>query len=440
MNRPLGRSRRPHVPGRAGADEQARARHLDTRRTFPPLPPRAEPGGGFALTWWGNAWVDALEDSALDQGRLARGRAYADRGHVDAITVTPGRVVAYVHGSRPRPYRAELRLRTLSEEAWDRFLDTAASRPEHLASLLDKDVPHALAAAADLLPTVDDLTPECTCPDRGDPCKHAAALCYQTARLLDEDPFVLFLLRGRGEQELLSALTRRGSVREAEERSKAAAAPEMDSVPAKDVSGWVPEGRQLPPLPPEFPAPTHPERPPSYPQAPDAPDPLALDLLATEAGVRAHALLTSGVDPIAGLTPWQDAVRLAAAHPGSGLTAATRALYASLSRGTGRTPNDLARAVAAWRQGGLEGLSVLEEEWDPPAGPFDRARPALLAVGHPEFRPYRNRLSTPSLQLRLGRDGWWYGYESDVGREDWWPRGEPGRDPVSTLGAVLGAG
>ncbi|MEV5612367.1 SWIM zinc finger family protein [Streptomyces sp. NPDC052225] len=426
--------RRPHIPGRARSGEQARARHLDTRRTFPPLPPRAEPGGSFALTWWGNAWVDALEDTALDQARLARGRAYADRGHVDAITVTPGRVVAYVHGSRPRPYRAELRLRTLSDADWDRFLEAAAARPDHMAALLDKDVPHALAAAVDLLPVVDDLIPECSCPDRAEPCKHAAALCYQTARLVDEDPFVLFLLRGRGEQELLADLTRRNATHAAAERTEASG-PALDTVPAREVFAAT---DRLPFLPPEFPAPAHPERPPSYPQAPGAPDPLALDLLATEAAARAHTLLTTGTDPLAGLTPWQDAVRLAAAHPGSGLTAATRALYASLSRGTGRTPGDLARAVAAWRQGGLDGLSVLEEEWDPPAGPFDRARPSLMATGHPEFRPRRNHLSTASLQLRLGRDGLWYGYESDPGREDWWPRGEPSPDPVAALDSLLG--
>ncbi|MFI7383756.1 SWIM zinc finger family protein [Streptomyces sp. NPDC049813] len=425
-----------HVPGRAGATERAQARHTDTRRTFPPLLPRAAPGVGAALTWWGNAWVEALEDTALDPARLARGRAYADRGHVDAITVTPGRVTAYVHGSRPRPYRADLRLRTLSEEEWEHFAETAAARPEHLASLLDKDVPHALAAAVDLLPAVDDLVPDCTCPDRADPCKHAAALCYQTARLVDEDPFVLFLLRGRGEQELLAALTRRNAAHTARERTTAAA-PGLDAVTARDA--FARTGR-LPQLPPEFAPPAHPGRPPSYPQAPGAPDPLALDLLATEAGMRAHALLTTGADPTGGLTPWQDAVRLAAAHPGSGLTAATRALYASLARGTGRTPADLARAVAAWRQGALAGLAVLEEEWDPPAGPFDRARPALLATGHPEFRPRRNHLSTASVQLRLGRDGWWYGYESDPGREDWWPRGEPGPDPVTALSSVLGDG
>lgn len=137
----------------------------------------------------------------------------------------------------------------------------------------------------------------------------------------------------------------------------------------------------------------------------------------------------TGHDPVAALTPWQDAVRLAAAHPGSGLTASTRALYRDLAYALDRTPSDLARAVAAWRQGGLAGLAVLEEPWDPPAGPFDRARPALLASDFPAFRPWRNRLSTRSLQLRFGRDGLWYGYESDADREDWWPRGTPTPTP-----------
>ncbi|MFF2501881.1 SWIM zinc finger family protein [Streptomyces sp. NPDC058067] len=422
----------PHTPGRAGRHVQARARHDDHRRTFPPLPPRARTADDFALTWWGNAWVDALVDTALDPARLTRGRAYADRGHVDAITVTPGRVIAYVHGSRPRPYRAEIRLRTLYDDDWERVLDTAAARPDHMAALLDKDVPHALAAVAGLLPAAGDLIPDCSCPDDGHPCKHAAALCYQTARLLDEDPFVLFLLRGRGEQELLADLTRRNEAMAAVER--AATAPALPTVTARDALA----PRMLPRLPPPFPAPAHPGRPPVYPHASGAPDPLALDLLATEAAARAHTFLTRGIDPIAGLTPWQDAVRLAAAHPGSGLAASTRALYKSLAQGTGRTATDLARAVAAWRQGGLAGLDVLEEEWDPPAGPFDRARPALIAAEFSGFRPHRNRLSTDNLQLRLGRDGLWYGYESDRGREDWWPRGTPGTDPVGALMALLG--
>ncbi|MBK3524392.1 SWIM zinc finger family protein [Streptomyces sp. MBT70] len=405
----------------------------ELRRTFPAFPAREGGGAGeaFAGTWWGNAWVGALERGALDAKRLARGRGYADQGQVDAITVTPGLVLAYVRGSRPRPYRAQVRVRTLEDADWERFLDAAADRPGHIAALLDKELPQSLAdCGVPLLPGPGDLVPRCSCPDSGHPCKHAAALCYQTARLLDADPFVLLLLRGRGEKELLDALSRRSAARAA----RAASERQPRTLPGvRAVDALAP--RQLPPLPQPLPVPPHPEQPPVYPSAPGGPDPFALDQLATDAAARAHALLATGRDPVGELSLWQDAVRLAAARPGSGLTAATRALYATLADATGRTPADLARAVAAWRQGGEAGLAVLEEPWDPPAGRFDRARPLLLAADLPAFRPWRNRLTHPRghVQLRLGRDGLWYAYESEPGREDWWPRGTPDSDPVGAL-------
>ncbi|PIM69277.1 hypothetical protein CTU88_24935 [Streptomyces sp. JV178] len=434
----------PRVPGTMAAP----SRDGELRRTFRAFPPRTSGGEAFAESWWGNAWVTALEEGALDAARLVRGRAYADKGNVDAITVTPGLVLAYVHGSRPRPYRVQVRLRTLDDDEWDRFLDTAAERPADIAALLDKELPQSLAGGATpasasggrsprgtrLLPGPGELEPHCSCPDRGHPCKHAAALCYQTARLLDEDPFVLLLLRGRGERELLDALSRRNAARAA----RAAQEQRPAALPGVRASEAL-APRTLPPLPAPLPPPPHPEQPPVYPGAPGGPDPFALDQLATDAAARAHTLLTTGRDPVAELTLWQDAVRLAAARPGSGLTATTRALYSSLAAATGRTPADLARAVAAWRQGGLEGLAVLEEPWDPPAGRFDRARPLLLAADLPAFRPWHNHLTHPlgHVQLRLGRDGLWYAYESEPGHDDWWPRGTPDLDPV---GALTGLG
>ncbi|MGV9338832.1 SWIM zinc finger family protein [Streptomyces sp. NPDC003688] len=416
----------PHVPATMATPH----RDNELRRTFPAFAPRAETDG-FAETWWGNAWVETLERGALDPKRVARGRSYADSGHVDAITVTPGQVLAYVRGSRPRPYRVQVTLPTLRDEDWERFLDAAVDRPGHIAALLDKELPHFLAdCGAPLLPGPAELNPRCNCPDSGHPCKHAAALCYQTARLLDADPFVLLLLRGRGERELLDTLSRRSAAHAA----RAAREGLTEDLPGVRATEALAE-RRLPPPPPPLPAPAHPEQPPVYPAAPGGPDPFALDQLATDAAARAHALLTTGRDPVGGLTLWQDAVRLAAARPGSGLTAATRALYATLASAAGRTPSDLARAVAAWRQGGLAGLDVLEESWNPPAGRFDRARPLLIAAGLPPFRPWHNHLTHPlgHVQLRFGRDGLWYAYESEPGQDDWWPRGTPALDPVDAL-------
>ncbi|MEU9974476.1 SWIM zinc finger family protein [Streptomyces sp. NPDC051014] len=417
----------PRLPGTMATPH----RDTELRRTFPALPAPPSPTG-LAGTWWGNAWVRALEEGALDAKRLARGRGYAERGRVDAITVTPGLVLAYVQESRPRPYRVQVRLRTFGADEWERFLEAAADRPGNIAALLDKELPQTLAeSGVSLLPGPGELEPRCSCPDFGHPCKHAAALCYQTARLLDADPFVLLLLRGRGEREVLDALTRRNAARAARERQPVP----LPGVRATEALA----PRRLPPLPSPLPVPPHPEQPPGYPGVPGGPDAFTLDQLATDAAARAHALLATGHDPVGDLTLWQDAVRLAAARPGSGLTASTRALYASLADAVGRTPGDLARAVASWRQGGPEGLAVLEEPWDPPAGRFDRARPLLLAADLPAFRPWRNHLTHPGghVQLRLGRDGLWYAYESEPGQDDWWPRGTPDPDPV---GALTGLG
>ncbi|MGI5449188.1 SWIM zinc finger family protein [Streptomyces sp. CA-243310] len=393
----------------------------DRRRTFETVPAGLE-----ATTWWGRAWVVALEERAPDAARLARGRAYAAEGHVDAVTITPGRIVAYVRGSRARPYRTELALPAFADAAWGEVLETVAADPAALAALLEREVPESLAET--VLPGPGELLARCSCPDVGrPPCKHAAALCYRAARLLDEDPFVLLLLRGRGERELLEELTRRNAAHAAREQPDAT--PDFPGVPARAAVART----ALPPLPAPMRAPAAPGLPPAYPADPAAPDPLALDQLATDAGARALALLATGEDPIAGLTLWQDAVRLASAHPTAGLTGVARTLYRDLARATGRTTTDLARGAAAWRHGGLPGLSVLDDPWDPPAGPFDRARPALLAAGRGLYRPDRNRLTAGTRQLRLGREGLWYPYESRLDDADWWPSGRPSTDPVAAL-------
>jgi hypothetical protein len=300
-----------------------------------------------------------------------------------------------------------------------------------VAALLDRDMPphlveDAAAAGVELLPGLGDLEPECDC-DAWDHCGHTAALCYQVARLLDEDPFVLLLMRGRGERALLDDL-----------QARTAAVP--DETPARpegtDAAEAFAAGDILPPLPAPPELPEEPGTPPSLdtetPPAPDV-DPTALEFLAARAAAEAHRLLAAQGDFEDVLTLAQDAVRLAAGSPEG-------AVMERLAAGSGRTPEELARAVRAWQIGGVAALDVLEEEWIPGGETLARARAALDSAWdedeRPPLRKQGNRWTVVGAahQLRLGQDGRWWPYREEDG--GWAPAGGAAQDPATALAAT----
>jgi uncharacterized Zn finger protein len=185
---------------------------------FPAFPVTTRKPGRFARTWWGNAWLQAMEDTSLDLAQLKRGRKFAYAGLVGPITVSAGRIAAQVTSDDGAVYHTVVLVDRLSDAQWRRFLDEVAAKAGHIAALLDRDMPHDLVeAAADadvsLLPGIGDLQPECDCEGWELPCTHAAALCFQAAWLLDADPFVLLLLRGLGQDDLTEELRRRAAAR-----------------------------------------------------------------------------------------------------------------------------------------------------------------------------------------------------------------------------------
>ncbi|MCX5401887.1 SWF or SNF family helicase [Streptomyces sp. NBC_00102] len=412
--------------------------HGRPERTFAALPPA--PGRAFAVSWWGKAWLKALEDTALDNAQLKAGRRLAREGRVGAVSVRPGRITAVVR-DLDAAYRSDVLVQSLGDGAWERFLDMAVERSGHVAALLDREMPphlveDASSAGVDLLPGIGDLEPECSC-EAWDHCAHSAALCYQFARLLDQDPFVLLLLRGRDERRLLEELRIRGT-----QRAEAPAPSARRGVPAAGVFAGA---GSLPALPAPPRVPPEPGTPPSLDTgtgpAPGV-DPAALEVLAADAAGRAHRMLLEALVPgherqplPVPLTPEQDAVRLAA-----GSASAPWALV-RLSTATGRRRARLDAAVLAWRLGEAAALAVLEEEWEPDASVLVRAGDELAGAwgedGAPALRRTGNRWTATELgvQLRLGRDGRWWAYRKDRGR--WVPAGPAGGDPA---GALAGAG
>ena len=66
------------------------------------------------------------------------------------------------------------------------------------------------AARVSLFPDrLGDLDTSCSCPDWANPCKHIAATHYILGERFDEDPFLLFRLRGRSQEQILQALRQR---------------------------------------------------------------------------------------------------------------------------------------------------------------------------------------------------------------------------------------
>ncbi|MEQ4300369.1 SWIM zinc finger family protein [Plantactinospora sp. B6F1] len=408
----------------------------DRIRGFPAFPPGRR--ARSSRSWWGEAWIRALEETSLDQTLLRRGRRSASAGHVGSITVSPGRIAAEVHDGVPDlPHRTRVFVEPMTDAQWSRFLDQVASRAGHIAALLDGEMPRELASSADdagiaLLPGLGDLQPECDCPEwAAAACRHAAALCYQVAWLLDADPLLLLLIRGRGAREVLAELRRRAG-------RPVAAPPE---VPTGRPGGGVPAGpvyaRPDPPLP-DPPPPVEPVLP--GPVLPDAPGIAAEVLrgLVDNAAVRAAALLGAAPDgdgPPLVLPERVDAVRLAVGAGGP--------VLARLRQAAGRTGREFGRAVRAWEYGGHTGLAVLDEPWSPPPVRLARAR-AELAAGWagddpPQPQVWRNRWTFPRhrLQLRYGPDGRWYPYR-ELTDGDWWPAGVPRVDPADALADLLG--
>ncbi len=401
----------------------------------------------FGHTWWGRAWVDALEQrAALDPNRLPRGRTYARQDRVTSLTLEPGMVVASVRGSRRLNYRTHIGVRTYGDDEWAKVVATIADKAGHTAALLDGDlepgvVDDAREAGVELLPTKGDLKPRCSCPDAAHTCKHAAAVAYLVAEALDDDPFQLFALRGRTREALLAELR--------EHRRTRVPGPATDHDPEAEALAAIAAGgpsgggvdpgelareawdRTRPPLPALPDPPAQPGSPAAWPADPPASAPFdtpGLLLLATDAARRAWDQLRGDGDSALALARDADQARRGAAGLDLG-AAAGGASQPPRSRG------DLTHRALAWRHGGEAGLAVLDEAaWRPPVATMAAARASVeeAGVSTSVLTVNNTRITGPGFQLRLSRAGAWWRFEKQRGR--WEITAPPAEAPDDLIG------
>jgi SWIM zinc finger len=98
-----------------------------------------------------------LVAESTDSMRFLRGLELMERGMVASLVIEPGRALAIVRGSSKVPYSVDV------------------------TSITSGGLPSSLS----------QLRFRCTCPDWGDPCKHAVAVTLELAERLDDDSDLL---------------------------------------------------------------------------------------------------------------------------------------------------------------------------------------------------------------------------------------------------------
>ena len=128
-------------------------------------------------------------------------------GSVCHLAIESGSVDAIVVGSAL--YTVSIRIRRIEESAW-RAIKTACAgrigsvRDLYQGRLTDQVIESVADRDTGLFPQPGEIVPSCECPDRATMCKHAAAVLSGVGSRLDDNPELLFLLRGVREVELFS--------------------------------------------------------------------------------------------------------------------------------------------------------------------------------------------------------------------------------------------
>lgn len=229
---------RPHGNGHHKKHERSNRRVRRVR------PEHHEEGAleaiGQAENWWANRWLAVLHRFGW-RGRILNGKRYAEEGRVVAFALESGRIRARVQGSRLDPYEVTIALKPLPDMDWDLIVDIMSCQALFTAQLLAGEMPQDVeevftAAQASLFPAYkDDITAKCSCPDAANPCKHIAAVYYKMAEAFDQDPFLIFHLRGRSREALLGMLR---AQRAAEAQSMAVTVETMESGGTESLRYW----------------------------------------------------------------------------------------------------------------------------------------------------------------------------------------------------------
>ena len=163
-------------------------------------------GRTIAKTFWGKSWCENLERYSDYSNRLPRGRTYVRNGSVVDLRIEAGEIRAWVSGSEL--YEVALNITPVAKTRWTSICKDCAGAIDSLVELLQgrfsKGVMERICREGQgLFPSPKEIKLSCSCPDYADMCKHVAAVLYGVGARFDQQPELLFRLRGVDENDLI---------------------------------------------------------------------------------------------------------------------------------------------------------------------------------------------------------------------------------------------
>jgi len=177
------------------------------------LTPLNVTGRTIATTFWGKAWCENLEAYSDFENRLPRGRTYIRNGSVIDLKVTAGTIKALVSGSSI--YTVSVKIEQMSKTEWKQLTAKCAGSIDSMVELLQGKFSSSVMKVmtekkSGLFPSPKKIKMTCSCPDWAVMCKHCAAVLYGIGAKLDNDPQLLFGLRGVAHTDLLNVKAKVG--------------------------------------------------------------------------------------------------------------------------------------------------------------------------------------------------------------------------------------
>lgn len=177
--------------------------------------------------WWSRRWFDLLGAMGLvNSDEPARTQTRGSR--VQRLEVLTGAISAEVSDCERGNCTVNIQIAPLDDGQWNVIIDALSSQALFTAQLLAGDMPPEIertfeSAGVSLLPrTRAELIHECSCYTlsgrdgigdgvNAESCRPLVATYFALGEMLNDDPWLLFRLRGRDRQQILRDLSERRS-------------------------------------------------------------------------------------------------------------------------------------------------------------------------------------------------------------------------------------